>query len=152
MNRVELIGRIASDINEKVDGNVERASFILAVPRQYAGPGKEPVTDFIPIVVWRQTAQFAATYLKKGMRIGACGRMESYRHKESDGKEQVRISVVADHLEFADGKSNPAAQKEPPKQPYAPSAAPVSEQAPMPGQNEEAQPEKDEDTPWDIEF
>ena len=61
LNVVVLNGRLTSDPELKyTPSNVAVTNFTLAVDRTFSG--KEKVTDFISIVAWRSTAEFAAKY------------------------------------------------------------------------------------------
>lgn len=60
LNRVILIGRLATDPELKyTPSGIAVANFVLAVNRAPNAQG-EREADFIPIVVWRQSAEFAA--------------------------------------------------------------------------------------------
>lgn len=137
MNRVELIGRLATDVTTKLFGEIERANFVLAVPRDYTGRDKEQTTDFIAVTAWRQTAKFSRDHLKKGMRIGVCGRVESYTHQDANGKDQTRLQIIAERVEFADGKATAAVpQKAVVQQSVAPEPIQQPEQAEIPWEDE----------------
>ena len=44
-------------------------SFTLAVNRDFARAGEERITDFIDVVAWRSSADFAAKYFSKGQLV-----------------------------------------------------------------------------------
>jgi single-strand DNA-binding protein len=81
------------------------ASFILAVDRAVA-KGKEREADFIPIVAWRNHAEFVSKYIRKGERIGITGKIQIRNYEGKDGKRVYVTEVIADNIYFADGKSN----------------------------------------------
>ena len=108
MNDVKLSGRLTRDPELKhTPAGVPVASFSLAVDRKF----NREEADFIPIVAWRKTAEFVATYFRKGQRIIiASGRIKVDPYTDKDGNKRTRFSVVADEVEFADSKRAPEDQ------------------------------------------
>lgn len=101
MNVVILTGRLTIDPELRTtQQGTACTSFPLAVDR--AG-GKDGAADFPTIVAWRETAEFAAKYLRKGSRVVVRGEIRT-RNYESDGKNRKATEVQADRIEFADSK------------------------------------------------
>ena len=95
-NLVVLTGRLTSDPELKTtQSNVSVTSFCIAVQRRYKS-GEEPITDFINIVAWRNTAEFVAKYFKKGNMIGIEG--------SKDGNNRVAFEVLAGNVQFVESK------------------------------------------------
>ena len=108
MNSVNLIGRIVRDpeLRSTVSGkNVTQ--FTLAIDRGYGDTKK---TDFIQCVAWGSTAEFVCRNFSKGKRIGLSGSLAT-RSWESDGKKYWVMEVVADKVEFCDGKTQENSQE-----------------------------------------
>jgi single-strand DNA-binding protein len=60
MNNVCLVGRLTRDPELRHTGNgTPVCNYTLAVDRQFKSEG-QPTADFIPVQVWRQTAEFVA--------------------------------------------------------------------------------------------
>lgn len=76
-NRAVLLGRLTADpeLKQTVSG-VSVTSFTLAVDRRYKN-GEEPQADFIPIVCWRQTAEFVSRYFRGAVRSSSADRYRS---------------------------------------------------------------------------
>ena len=74
----------------------------IAVDRPKAKDGTRNA-DFIGLVAWERTAEFAQQYLSKGQRILIEGRIQTGSY-EKDGEKRYRTDVVCDRIEFADGK------------------------------------------------
>jgi single-strand DNA-binding protein len=94
VNSVQLIGRLATDIDIKeVTGGSKVCSFLLAVDRN------SEEADFFRIKAWNSQAEAAADNLTKGRRIGVEGalRQEVY---DKDGEERKSLSIVARRLEY----------------------------------------------------
>ena len=102
MNDVKLTGRLTKDPELRhTPQGTPVATFTLAVDREF----KHDEADFIPIVVWRKTAEFVAQYFHKGQRVLiASGRIRNDRYTDKDGNPRYRFEVVAERVEFADGK------------------------------------------------
>jgi len=99
LNRVVLIGRLASDPELKyTPSGVAIATFRLAVGRNRTNAQGEKETDFIPIVAWRHSAEFASTYLTKGQLVAVDGKMQVRSWVAQDGTRRYMTEVVADDL------------------------------------------------------
>ena len=102
LNRVVLIGRLASDPELKyTPSGIAVANFRLAVNRIPNAQG-EREADFVPIVVWRQSAEFAANYLTKGRLVAVDGRLQIRSWVAQDGTRRKQAEVVAENLRALD--------------------------------------------------
>jgi single-strand DNA-binding protein len=103
LNRVVLIGRLANDPELKyTPSGIAVSSFRLAVDRPFTNANGERETDFIDIVVWRQSAEFAANYLGKGRLVAVDGRLQIRTWVAQDGTRRRSAEVVADTLRGLD--------------------------------------------------
>ena len=101
MNSVILCGRTTTDIDLRTTTSGKSVtSFALAVDR----PGTNDKTDFIPIVAWGKTAEFLNKYISKGKKIIVEGFLSSRKYEDKNGNSRVAYEVVANRVEFADGK------------------------------------------------
>lgn len=101
MNLVALMGRLTADPELRyTKENTPVCTFKLAVDR----PGGNNRADFPSIVAWRDTAEFASKYLRKGQRIALKGELRTRDYEDRDGKHRVAVEVEADRIEFADSK------------------------------------------------
>jgi single-strand DNA-binding protein len=102
LNRVVLIGRLCADPELKyTPSGIAVATFRIAVGRIPNAQG-ERETDFIPIVAWRHSAEFAANYLTKGRLVAVDGKLQIRSWVAQDGSRRTIAEVVADHLEGLD--------------------------------------------------
>ena len=107
LNKVILMGRLTRDPELKhTQSNVPVTSFSVAVDRGYAKPGEEKQTDFIDVVVWRNTAEFVTRYFRKGQMIAVSGRLQSRKWQDNQGNNRTTYEVVADEVFFADSKKD----------------------------------------------
>jgi len=102
LNRVVLIGRLATDPELKyTPSGLAVTSFVLAVDRR-PNPQGEREADFIPIIAWKQSAEFAANYLTKGRMIAVDGRLQIRSWVAQDGTRRKTAEVVAENLKSLD--------------------------------------------------
>jgi single-strand DNA-binding protein len=117
LNNVSLMGRLTRDPElRQTQSGKSVASFTLACNRDYSSNGQSEA-DFIDIVAWGKTGEFAAKYYRKGLLVAVQGRIQSRKWQDNDGKNRVSIEVVAERLHFAESKN----KTEPAPQQTAPS-------------------------------
>ena len=104
MNKVILLGRLtkAPEIRYSQKNNVKFAHFTLAVNRKYVAQGEERQADFISIVAISKLADFAEKYLKQGIQICLCGRLQTRNWDDENGKKHYATEIIAEEIDFAD--------------------------------------------------
>ncbi len=101
MNKVILIGNLARDPEmHTTQGGTNKCSFTVAVQRRFANQQGVREADFIPIVAWRERADFCGRYLQKGKKICVVGSLQVRSYDAQDGSKRFVTEVVADELEF----------------------------------------------------
>ena len=111
LNHVEILGRLAQEPEIRyTQQGTPVASFDLAV--QVPSKDRNTPPDYIPIVCWRERAEFCGRYLSKGRQIVVEGRISTRKWKdEKTGQNRKAVEVVASNIYFADktnGNSQPA--------------------------------------------
>ena len=102
LNKIILIGRLTRDPELRYTGTgTPVASMGLAVDRRKSKDG-ERQTDFIDIVAWNQSAEFASNYLAKGRLICVEGRLQIRDWVAQDGTKRRSAEVVADNIQGLD--------------------------------------------------
>lgn len=126
MNKVTLIGRLTKDPDISAVGANQTpcAKFTLAVDRRFKDASGNRVTDFIPCVAWKTTAQFIGNYFNKGMRIGVVGSIQTRNYDDKDGKKVYVTEIMVDEAEFVESRQEASAPAP------AKGQAPVSPSAP----------------------
>lgn len=110
MNVTILEGRLVRDIElKKTQSGVPVASFTLAVNRQYRS-GEDTQADFINIVAWRHSAEFAAKYFGKGDGMSVVGSIQTRSYTDNEGQTRNVFEVVASSIEFPLGRSKQSTQ------------------------------------------
>ena len=105
LNKVILMGRLTKDPELRYTAsNIPVCSFTLAVDRNFVRQGEERQADFIPIVVWRHTAEFCNRYYRKGLQVVVSGRIQTRSWDDQEGRRRYITEVVADETYFADSK------------------------------------------------
>jgi single-strand DNA-binding protein len=106
LNKVILMGRLTKEpeLRYGSTNNTTICNFTLAVDRNYSKQGEEKQTDFIPVVTFGKTAEFANKYFRKGSQVAVCGRLQTRSWDDTEGKKHSVTEVVADEVFFADSK------------------------------------------------
>lgn len=104
LNRIILQGRLVADPElRNTPSGVPVATFKLAVERDRKNKETgEKETDFIPIVAWRQTAEFAKQYFFKGRMAAVEGRLQLRSYTDRDGNNRTIAEVQAENIYFSD--------------------------------------------------
>jgi single-strand DNA-binding protein len=109
MNKVELIGRLTKDPDVKNSQNENATSvtrYTLAVDRRNRSKSQEEQTaDFISIVAFGNSADFASKYFRKGLKVAVTGRIQTGSYTNKDGIRVYTTDVVAEDQEFVESKS-----------------------------------------------
>lgn len=106
LNHITLAGRLVADPElRRTQSGIAVASFNLAVDQDYKAQNGERGVDFIPIVVWRGTAEFAEKYFEKGQMAIVSGRLSTRRYEDKNGNKRTAYEVVASNIYFAGSKS-----------------------------------------------
>lgn len=104
LNQCTFQGRLVADPELRYTGNsVPICSFSIAVEQSRKNSNNETVTDFIPIVAWRSTAEFISKYFNKGKMILVSGSMRQRRY-EKNGEKRTILECVVDTVNFCDSK------------------------------------------------
>ncbi|MDR3540782.1 MAG: single-stranded DNA-binding protein [Desulfosporosinus sp.] len=107
LNRVVLIGRLTKDPELRyTPSGVAVANFTLAIDRNYKNAQGEREADFIPCVVYRQSAEFCANYLAKGKMAAADGRIQVRTYTGQDGQKRWVTEVIAENVHLLSPKDS----------------------------------------------
>lgn len=100
LNQVILMGRLTKDPEVKTVGEkqISVVRFTLAVNRPKYGDA-QPQADFIPVVVWRSTAEFVGRNFSKGAQMYVVGRLQT-KEWEKDGVKHYGFEITANEVGF----------------------------------------------------
>ena len=112
MNRIFLMGRLTKDPKiwySRGDNPIAIARYSLAVDkRQKREDGIK--ADFFQVVAFDRLADFAAKYLRKGVKIVLTGHVQTGTYENKEGVRMPFFEVVVEQQEFAESRN--AGQKE----------------------------------------
>ena len=112
LNKVIIMGRLTREPElRRTQGGTAVTSFTLAVDRDFKSQSGEKETDFIDVVAWRNTGEFAAKYLAKGRMAAVEGRIQVRDWQDKDGNRRKSVEVVADNVYFGDSKRDSKPQE-----------------------------------------
>nr|DAZ85221.1 MAG TPA: Single strand binding protein [Caudoviricetes sp.] len=114
LNHIVIMGRLTHDPElRRTASSTPVTSFSLAVERDFKNADGTKETDFIDVVAWRGTAEFAAKYFTKGRMVVVDGRLQTRKWTDKDGNKRTATEISADHLYFADSKREDAPEEKP---------------------------------------
>ena len=103
LNQIIVMGRITKDIElRRTTSGTSVTNFTVAVDRDF----DKDTTDFLDVVCWRNTAEFAAKYFDKGRMAVVEGRLQNREWKDKDGNNRRSAEVYADNIYFGDSKKD----------------------------------------------
>ena len=114
MNKVILIGNLTRDPEAfTTQSGVSRSTFTVAVQRRFANAQGVREADFIPVVAWRQSADFVNRYLTKGSKVAVEGSMQVRSYDAQDGSKRYVTEVIADSVESVGSRGDSQGQARP---------------------------------------
>ena len=122
LNRIIVMGRMTRDPElRRTNSGTAVASFTVAVDRDFKSQSGEKETDFIDVVAWRNTAEFASKYFSKGRMAVVEGRLQIGDCTDKDGNKRRSAEIVADSVYFGDSKRDggDTVQSEPQSEPQS---------------------------------
>lgn len=117
LNKVMLIGNVGRDPEVRyLEGNspnAKVATFTLATTERYRDRNGElrENTEWHNIVAWRNSADVAEKYIRKGTQLFIEGRLRTRSWDDQSGNKRYTTEIIADNLQLLGKKSdNPASQ------------------------------------------
>jgi single-strand DNA-binding protein len=109
VNKVILVGNLGKDPEVRhLEGGTAVASFTLATSEAYKDKSGQRVeqTEWHNIVVWRNLAEIAEKYLKKGMSIYLEGKLRTRAWEDKDKVKRYTTEIIADTFTMLGKKEN----------------------------------------------
>ena len=115
MNKANLIGRLTKDpeLRYLPETGTAMCRFTIAVDRGMSKDQKhkaeaagKPTADFIGIIAWGKTAEFAANYLTKGLQVGISGRIQTSSRVADDRSRRYGTDILAEQIHMIEWKNN----------------------------------------------
>lgn len=111
MNKWIGIGRLTDDpkiIKSKTQEGKDTttARYTLAVDRKGKKVEGQQNADFISCVAFGRNGEFAEKFLKKGIKIGVCGKIQTGSYTNKDGQKVYTTEIVVEEHDFCEKKQD----------------------------------------------
>ena len=121
LNKVLLIGNVGKDPEIRhLQGGASVATITLATSERFKDRSGEmrEVTEWHTIIAWRQLADLAENYIRKGSQIYVEGKIRSRSWDDQNGQKRYVTEIQADSIQLLGRRSdNPVNQQPAPSQP-----------------------------------
>ncbi|WP_026653447.1 single-stranded DNA-binding protein [Butyrivibrio proteoclasticus] len=119
MNKVILMGRLTRDPDVRYSQGESAscvARYTLAVDRRFVNKNdaNAQTADFIQIVAFGKSGEFAEKYFRKGTKVVVTGRIQTGSYTNKEGVKVYTTDVVAEDQEFAESKNTSSANSSAP--------------------------------------
>lgn len=105
MNKIIITGNLCKDIELRYTNNkIAVLQNTVAVKNDFKNADGEYDSEFINIVVWRQTAEFLNNYAIKGSKVLVEGRLTNRSYDKQDGTKGYITEIIAEKVELLDVK------------------------------------------------
>lgn len=106
LNHINIMGRLTKDPELRMTNSQKPVtSFTVACERDYAAAGERREADFIDVVAFGNTADFAAKYFTKGSMVVVTGRLQSRDWTDRDNNKRRAWEILADRIYFGEAKA-----------------------------------------------
>lgn len=117
LNKWIGIGRLTRDPqiikSQTQDGkDTTTARYTLAVDRRGKKNEGQQDADFISCVAFGRNGEFAEKFLKQGIKIAVCGRIQTGSYTNKEGQKVYTTDVIVEEHDFCESKGQ--AQQEAP--------------------------------------
>ena len=117
LNKVLLIGNVGKDPEIRhLQGGASVATITLATSERYRdrnGESRE-LTEWHTIIAWRQLADLAENYIRKGSQIYVEGKIRSRSWDDQNGQKRYVTEIQADAIQLLGRRGdNPSGQPGP---------------------------------------
>ena len=129
MNTITVYGRLSSDVEVHDVGGANVATFSLAGnTRRKDKQTNEYITNFYRVNAWRQMADTASRFLRKGNRVCISGELVIRPYTDKDGVKRQAIELDATGIDLVETKAESEGQTrtQPQASRTAPAAAPAN--------------------------
>lgn len=105
LNKVTLIGRLGRDPEIKYfESGAAKANFPLATSETYTNKEGQRIenTEWHNVIFWRQLAEIAEKYLKKGALVYIEGKLKTRSWDDQDGNKKYITEIEGNNLIMLD--------------------------------------------------
>lgn len=101
-----IIGNVGRDpVFEYTAQGVARCNFSVAVNKVTGkGDNRQTKTLWFNVTIWRERAETANQYIKKGMKIMIVGEIDARIYTDKQGQPQLSLDLTARDFQFLDSR------------------------------------------------
>lgn len=109
-----IVGNVGRDVNLRyTQGGIPVADFSVAVTRKFgSGDDRQEKTTWYKVTCWRQLAEIASQYVKKGMQVMVVGTVDVSAYLNKEGAAAASLELTADTLQMLGGRGEAEAAGE----------------------------------------
>lgn len=109
-----IIGNVGRDVEMRyTQAGIPVASFSVAVTRKFgSGDDRQEKTTWYKVTCWRQLAEIASQYVKKGMQVMVAGTVDVSAYLNKAGEAAASLELTADTLQMLGGRGEAEAAGE----------------------------------------
>ena len=152
INKVILVGNVGADPEVRtMESGTKYARVRLATTERYIDRQTNEtreLTEWHTISLWRNLADVADKYVRKGSQIYIEGRLRNREWTDKDGAKRYSVEVLADEMKLLGRRPDSAGSVPAPASAPAPAPAPASVSAPTPAPVVVPKDEDVEDLPF----
>jgi len=114
VNKIILVGHVGKDPEvRRMDNNLVCSKFSLATKERWTAKDgiKTEHTEWHNIVLWRNLAEAAEKYVRKGALLYIDGKVRSHSYDDKDGIKRYVTEVIADTMNILSSRSNGTSQQ-----------------------------------------
>lgn len=115
INKVILLGNLGRDPEVRmISENVKVAQFSLATSEKYRDKdgAMQTKTDWHNITCWRNLADIAERYLKKGSLIYLEGKLSPRKYQDKEGNDRYTVDIIANTVRMLDRRDGSSQQQQ----------------------------------------
>lgn len=117
LNKVLLIGNVGKDPEVRhLESGAAVATITLATSERYRDRNGEmrELTEWHTVIAWRQLAELAENYIRKGSQIYVEGKIRSRSWDDQNGQKRYVTEIQADGIQLLGRRNdNPGSQPQP---------------------------------------
>lgn len=109
VNKVILVGNVGKDpVIRNINENTPVATFTLATNEVYKDQNgnMQKITEWHNIVAWRNNAQLAEKYIRKGSQLYIEGRIRSRSYTDKENQTRNVYEIIADKIQLLGKKED----------------------------------------------
>lgn len=110
LNKVQLIGNLGADPEVRSTPNgAQVATFRVACSESWKDQSgqRQERTEWVTVVAWRQQAEIAQKYLRKGSKVYVEGKLQTRTWEDKNGGgKRYATEVLCDRFLMLDGRSS----------------------------------------------